>query len=105
MDEIKGVIAQSMKSDVPKTNCQLQPMTSEDPIVDVGHQPPTSAGTSDGVSSDVIGMLSCTIVTPSAQTQQEFCPVNQKVAATFQPEKNETGRIFLSRKCTCMHFS
>uniref|UniRef100_A0A3Q2YH95 Uncharacterized LOC109521704 n=1 Tax=Hippocampus comes TaxID=109280 RepID=A0A3Q2YH95_HIPCM len=93
LDEMKGVIAQSMKSDVPKTNCQLQPMTSEDPIVDVGHQPPTSARTSDSVSSDVIGMLSCKIVTPSAQTRQELCPVNQKVVATFQPEKNETETI------------
>ncbi|XP_051939727.1 RNA-binding protein 20-like [Hippocampus zosterae] len=84
LDEMKGAIAQSMKSDVPKTNCQLQLMTSEDPIVDVGHEPPTSAcGTSDGVSSDVI-------VTPSAQTPQELCPVNQKVVANPQPEKNET---------------
>ncbi|XP_077379621.1 uncharacterized protein LOC144020227 isoform X2 [Festucalex cinctus] len=86
-------ITRPLKFDDPIPDLQHQPLTSEDPITDFGRQPTTSVGTSDSVSSDMIGTLSCKIVTPSTETPDEFPPVSQKEVPTCPPEENETETI------------
>ncbi|XP_077426807.1 uncharacterized protein LOC144055055 isoform X2 [Vanacampus margaritifer] len=82
-------ITRPLKFDGPIIDLQQHDMTSQDPITDFGHQ----STTSDSVSSDVIGTLSCKIATLSTETPEQFSPVNQKEVLTCQPEETETETL------------